>query len=622
MSGIVAILNVAGQPVDRELLGSMTDYMHFRGPDDRQVWFGDCVGLGHTMLRTTFEQEREQQPCSLDGHVWITADARIDDRAELKRKLTAKGREDVDDATDVDLILHAFHAWGKDCVDHLIGDFAFIIWDGRVRQLFCARDHFGVKPLYYAQIEAGLIFSNTLNVIRLHPAVSAGLNELAIADFLLFGYNQEADTTTFADIRRVPPAHTLTWQDGAVQVNRYWTLPIEETVRYKRSEEYIERFQELFWQAVDDRLRTDSVGVFMSGGLDSTSVAAVAKDLLSKQHANFDLRAYTVVYDELIPDEERYWSGLAAEHIGIPIHYLVADDYELFERWDQPELYMPEPTGEPFQAISVDQNRQIAARHRVALTGYGGDPLLYPSSSYFTGLMKRLRFGRLVSDIYGYSAMYDRLPPLYFGTWLRRWLGQQPWRSKYPEWLNPELERAYDLPQRWESIWQEPPSCHPEHPEAYRYLTSHDWPGILTAFDADSTGVPVEAWHPFFDLRLVQFVLQCPAFPWCVDKRLLRETMRGFLPDAVRQRPKAPLAGEPPLVRYGKADNGLTGHLEMAAAELVDYVDLAEIALRTPAKAPEDIWNRLRVHSLERWFSYFDNHIDSRNLLGEKYGNL
>jgi asparagine synthase (glutamine-hydrolysing) len=187
MSGIVGLLNLDGAPVDRDLLRGMTEFMAFRGPDAQESWVDGAVGFGHAMLRTTFEQEREQQPCSLDGEVWITADARIDGRSELKQKLAARGRADLKAATDVELILHAYHAWGRDCVAHLLGDFAFAIWDGRERALFCARDHFGVKPFYYAHIGDEVVFSNTLNAVRLHPAVPAELNELAIADFLLFG---------------------------------------------------------------------------------------------------------------------------------------------------------------------------------------------------------------------------------------------------------------------------------------------------------------------------------------------------------------------------------------------------------------------------------------------------
>ena len=158
----------------------------------------------------------------------------------------------------------------------------------------------------------------------------------------------------------------------------------------------------------------------MSGGLDSTAVAAAAKDLLNRHKPDHDLRAYTVVFDRLIPDEERYWSGLAADHIRIPIHYLVADEYIPWQDWESPEQVTPGPIDSPFAALGADQLRDITVRHRVALTGFGGDPALYPSLTYFVELVKRLRFDRVFADAGRYWLAHRRLPPLNFRTWLRR----------------------------------------------------------------------------------------------------------------------------------------------------------------------------------------------------------
>ena len=312
------------------------------------------MGLGHTLLRTTFESESERQPCSLDGQVWITADARIDGRADLIKQLAARGCAVPKNSPDVELILHAYQVWGEDCLSHLLGDFAFAIWDGPRRRLLCARDHLGVKPFYYADTGRTLVFSNTLNCVRQHPDVSDRLNDLAIADFLLFDFNQDPATTSFADIRRLPPAHYLTWEDDGLKVRRYWTLPKKGPVRYPRQRDYVEHFKELLGEAVSDRLRTDQVGMMMSGGLDSSLVAASAKRILAQKAAPFDLRAHTCVYDHLIPDTERYYAGLTAAHLRIPIRYQVADDYELFERFHLPELRRPEPENSPLIALWLD----------------------------------------------------------------------------------------------------------------------------------------------------------------------------------------------------------------------------------------------------------------------------
>ncbi len=545
MSGIVGILNVDGAPVNRRLLQRMTDGMAYRGPDAQVVWADHHVGFGHAMLRTTVDAQQEWQPVSLDGHVWMTADARVDGRTDLIRKLATHGRGNLGTATDAELILHAYHVWGQECLAHLLGDFAFGIWDGRVRRLFCARDQLGVKPLYYAQRADCLLFSNTLNCLRLHPAVSDALNEHAIGDFLLFGYNQEPATTTFADIQRLPAAHSFTWSDGALRLTRYWTLPLDGPIRYPKAGDYVEHFQELLCTAVADRLRTTRIGVSMSGGLDSTAVAATAHELLSRQTLPFDLRAYTVVYDRLIPDEERHYAGLVAKGLGVPIHYLPADDYGLYERWDQPELQTPEPSATPLSAVALDQLRTAAAYSRVMLGGEGGDVGFFPSFSCFFDLIKDCRLGPLLTYIGRHLISYRRLPPTYTRAQLKRWLGVQPRRPAYPAWLNPTFAARYDLPARWAQVYEESAPAHPLRPEAYHALTAPCWPSNFELYDPGATLLPLEFRQPFFDLRLLTYLLALPSIPWCADKELLRIAMCGRLPEPVRRRPKVPLAGDP-----------------------------------------------------------------------------
>jgi asparagine synthase (glutamine-hydrolysing) len=228
-----------------------------RGPDAQEIWVDGNAGFGHALLKTTDESERERQPFTLDGRVWIVADARVDARHDLIPKLKDKGHQSLSqDATDVELILRAYQAWSEDCVEHLLGDFAFAIWDGNEQRLFCARDHLGVKPFFYAQIGQKLIFTSSLDCIREHPAVSSRLNDVAIADFLLFDLNQDQSTTSFAEIQRIPPAHVAKWSASGMQLRRYWTLPIDEPVCFRKASDYIDRFKELLDQAVADRLRT------------------------------------------------------------------------------------------------------------------------------------------------------------------------------------------------------------------------------------------------------------------------------------------------------------------------------------------------------------------------------
>ena len=306
MSGIVGMYERGGAPLDRALLQALAHFISYCGPDARDTWSHGPVGLGHTMLRTTRASQCERQPASLGGRLWITADARVDCRDELLGKLTERegGKHSGPIATDSDLILRAYAVWGADCVQHLRGDFAFAIWDAQQKLLFCARDHFGIKPFYYSELGELFLFSNVLDCLRQHPEMSADLNDAAIGDFLLFGLNCDVATTTFRDIRRLPPAHCMTVSSEGLRIQRYWSAPTEGRIRYQRAEDYVEHFQILLQAAVSDRMAADRTGILLSGGLDSGTVAATARELSTCPGGTKDLRAYTVVYNSLFHDEE------------------------------------------------------------------------------------------------------------------------------------------------------------------------------------------------------------------------------------------------------------------------------------------------------------------------------
>ena len=608
MSGICGIVNLDGAPADRGLLQAMTSFMTFRGPDAQNVWVDGPVGFGHTLLRTTFESEREQQPCSLDGRVWITADARIDGRDELKSKLRAAHVRDLADATDVELILHAYHAWGTDCVQHLIGDFVFAIWDEPKQRLYCARDHFGIKPFFYARMDQCLIFSNTLNCVRQHPAVSATLNDLAIADFLLFDSNQNPATTTFADIQRLPSAHVMTWFPGSgVQLSRYWCLPTDLGVRHRPAGDYVEHFKELLDIAVADRLRTNRIGVEMSGGLDSSSIAAVALGILSRQAQPFELQAQTIVYDQLIPDQERHFSGLVAQHLGIPIHYIAADKYQLYERWNQLETWSPEPSHNPHAALHVDAFRGAAALSRVFLAGWDGDALLSESlRPHFRSLLNNCHYGRLLMAMVRYATLQRGDLPRALRNGLRRNHESVASASMsgagYPDWLNPELETRFELRKRWHQYHAMPSVDHPTRPYAYsiyEYVTQH--PGFFDWYDAGCTGLALEYRHPFMDLRLLDYCLSLPLQPWLVKKHILRAAMDGLLPEVVRTRPKTPLAGLPYMELLKRPKLGSFDHLRVTTNHC-RYINAAKLQLdKILCNNANACWSAMRPLSLQVW---------------------
>lgn len=599
MSGILGVVNLDGAPVDGRLLQRMTARLGLRGPDGQRVWLDAGIGFGHALLQAT-DGAAEVQPLALDGRFWIVADARIDARAALIADLAEPRDGTLEAASDAALILHAYRRWGERCVEHLLGDFVFAVWDAARHRLFCARDHFGVKPLYYARTSAGLVFSNTLDCVRLHPDVSGAVNEQAIADFLLFGMSLDPATTAFRAIRRLPPAHALAVA-ADLEPRRYWTLPTDGAVRYRRLPEYVEHFDTLLTRAVGDRLRCTRAGVLMSGGLDSTSVAATAARCLSAQVGGGDLRAYTTVLDQPTPDLERRYAALAAETLGIPIHYRRVDDYDVFERWDKPELRRPEPESDPLVAVQVDVLQDVAVASRVLLTGYGGDPAFRVPLGYATGLLRRGRWLRLAREVGQYVRLCGRLPRVRLGAHLRGRRRATP-PPALPDWLDPGLVARLDLRARVARAAAEPPALHPTRPAAHALLASTEWAATFESYDAGVTGVPVEVRHPFFDVRLVEYLLAIPPLPWSFDKTILRLAMSGRLPEAVRRRPKSVAAADAVVAALARPAAHRVDRFEALPA-LGAYVRRDRVPAVHGGRDPESVWTHLRPLCLNHWLA-------------------
>lgn len=575
MSGIAGIVNKDESPVDPRLLQRWLDFLRFRGPDGGQIWSEGPVGLVNTLLDTTGAAFPVHQPCSLDGKVWISADARIDGQQELKAKLQKVVAADPAHATDAKLILYAYHKWDLNCLDHLIGDFSFAIWDDAKQRLFCARDHFGVKPLFYADTSRHFMFSNTLNCLRLHPEVSNDLDDRAIADFLVYGMLVHLDRSAFSDIKRLPPAHCLSWSaEKGLDVRRYWSLPLPDLLRYPHRQDYIEQFRELMQQAVDDRLRTDCVLISMSGGLDSTSVAAVACNSEAHRYGHLSVQAGTSFHGRLIRDEEHRYARLAAERLGIPFHSLQVDAVSK-DPWIGNWFKTPEPVGRMAPLGAYQQTKTLLKDFRVVFTGQGGDPAFYPAPSSFPFFMKKLLWGDLGLCIFRYKFERGRLPRLDIRKCFRRWIGKgaKPDTPVVPPWLNQrfcaQLEKdsfsieSIRLTKRTESL----------RGGAHQQLIHPMWPDFFENADSGVTRQPIDVRHPYFDLRVVGFLLSLPPVPWCVDKYLIRRAMKHRLPQAVLERAKTTPQGFSDYERVRK-DETLFLNGQNLSGRLKRYIDL------------------------------------------------
>jgi asparagine synthase (glutamine-hydrolysing) len=542
LSGFAGILNLDGTPVDRRLLERMTHSLAFRGPDAEEIWCAGSAGLGHALLRTTEESVRERQPFALDGRLWIAADARIDARPELIEKLRAnRGASNAVSLStpDAELILHAYDTWGDACVKHLLGDFSFAVWDASKRRLFCARDHFGVKLLYHARIGSTLIFSNTMDALRVHPGITAKLSDAYVGDYLLIGCDMHPTLTPFEQIERLPPAHTLTASQEQVRFARYWSFPIEEPLRYRRSREYVDEFHGLLSKAVGDRLRTDRASISLSGGLDSTTVAAEAARQLSVPER---LLGATYGFNRVIRDPEPPLARVVADYLGMSFHYLAADDYGLFDRCDSLASRFPWPTDLALAASVCDLFDVVAGHGRLLLTGQGGDFGIAPSLAVHRGA----RVFRLLWDVGKYILAHGYAPRIGFRVTWQRWRGTSPKEvPPYPQWFEPEFESRTNLRDRYRELAREPPPAHPFRPDSYSSLISPFVSSVFENYDAGYWRLPLEVRHPLFDLRIQRFFLRLPMLPWCADKELLRVAMRGRLPVEILRRPKTPVEANP-----------------------------------------------------------------------------
>ena len=253
------------------------------GPNGSSLLASDRIALGHRLLKVTAEDELEAQPLAAHSHstpdtdtthdatIWLVADARVDNRAQLAVEFALSASEAAGMA-DSAFVLRAWQRWGQDCVEHLVGSFAFAVWDARVEEFFLARDHAGDRPLYYRKTAESFIFATTARAIRTCPGVSSELDERQLARDLI-GLPPEFPRTRFRDVQALAPGHCLTvGRDGAMH-RRYWQIDSLTEVRFARDEEYVEAFREIFDEAVRCRLRTTGgVATELSAGLDSVAL--------------------------------------------------------------------------------------------------------------------------------------------------------------------------------------------------------------------------------------------------------------------------------------------------------------------------------------------------------------
>lgn len=559
--------------------------MSFAGPDGQCEWSHHEAGLAHALLCTDRSAREPAQPLTFDGTVRAVVDARLDRRDELAGSLAAAGRHVRGDASDEELVLHAWHAWQTRCVEHLHGDFALIIWDAMHRRMFAARDRLGIRPLYWARLPGCVLVGNVQQSLAAHPDVASEINRQSAADFLVEGCVRDPRATFLAGIRRLPPAHCLALS-GDVRLSCYWTLQEPAPLRYRRGEDYVHQFQHVLKAAVADRLPRQPVSVLMSGGLDSTSIAAMARSVAG---AGSRLEAHTVMHRRLVRDQEEHFALSAAGHLGIPVHFLCADEYRLCEAGGS----ACEPACDALGQISNDLLRRASQRTRVALSGDGGDVIfLYPLAGHMRRMRQERRHAAAVRDLLWYVRAFGGVPrPLM--PRLSRWLGTRPAAIDLRQYLRAEPGgREVVRDAGWADSWPRADAAHA--------LLDPFWPAVFEQENPGSTGVPVEVRYPLLDLRVVEFALAIPPVPWMVNKHILRRAMRGLLPRDVRLHPKSP-AGDLVRSRLLRGDMDDTSWAQSQGIGTI--MDTGRVGPPCPGQHPDLCDMALRAVLLDRWLA-------------------
>ena len=644
MCGIAGV--VSGDAAALGAIGAMTRALRHRGPDDEGYLLADSragraqpfrgadsvegvthpplpaaappgsdVALGHRRLAILDLTVAGHGPMSsADGSLWITYNGEVYNYVELREELAARGHT-FRTGTDTEVLLAAYAEWGEDALSRLNGMFAFGLYDARRGVLFCARDRFGVKPFFYHAGGGLFAFASEIKGLLAHPRIPRRPKESTLAGFLARGWLDEGEDTFFEAVKSLPPAHRLTLdvRTGGLRVSRWYEVPAGETTADPRA------FRALLEDAVRLRLRSDvDVGTCLSGGLDSSSIVAITASLRTNGRGR---HAFSVLYDEPGIAERPFVEAVVAA-TGVEGHVTTASSADLLA--DLPALIRhqdePIPSAGPFSHWRV---MRLAREHglKVLLDGQGADEVLagYPyQMGPFLGEIAR-RFGwpralgaaRDAARVTGrplafYAGLlaYQRLPAPSF---LRRAaIGRFSTHTHVPKALfDPAwLSSVGPLPGERHSLR----STLREERLANLWRTS--LPALLRYEDRNSMAFGIEARTPFLDYRLVEHAMALPAEGLVHDgwsKVILRESMRGVIPEVVRLRrdklgfttpEKRWMAELAPQVREWLGDGSRVATRLRPTALLAWRADPPETLARRPG-----LW---RLIAAEHWLRYVE----------------
>ncbi len=557
MCGIngIAFPPTSGRHVDESRLVAMRDILHHRGPDDGGIFIDGNIGLGHRRLSIVDVAHGAQPMFNGDRTCSIVYNGEIYNHADYRENLESLGYK-FQNRSDTETILHLYETHGRDCVDHLRGMFAFAIWDKTKRELFIARDRFGVKPLYYVHDDEGnLFFASEIKSLLAADAVKPEINFNALPDQLA-NHGTSGDETLFRGVKRLMPGHTMTWKDGRVDIREFWDLSFEPKHEARTDADYIEEWRHLFRQSVELRLMADvPLGMFLSGGIDSSAIAAMMSTMVTEP-----IKTFSVGFREREANELEY-ARLVAKKFGTDHHEITITPEQFFDALPDLVWHEDEPIGFD-SSIPLYFVSKLAQQHvKVVLTGEGADETMAGYGRYAKAL-------KLLS----YGGRYESVTPSFLRDAVRGGV------ATLPPSLNRKLNRTFltrdsdienlffdnfgifpksmqsglfsqstkekidDLnPYTRQNAWLD--KCDAEdvldkllYADTKTYL--HE---LLMKQDQMSMAASIESRVPFLDHKLVEFTARLPRemkLRGGTTKWILREAMKGILPPEILNRPK------------------------------------------------------------------------------------
>jgi asparagine synthase (glutamine-hydrolysing) len=560
MCGIAGIVAADRLRVE-EIAGltRMRDVLTHRGPDAAGAWHDDHAALGHRRLSIVDLATGAQPLGNEDGSVWVVYNGEIYNHAELRPELEAAGHE-YRTRCDTEAIVHAYEEWGDACVHRFRGMFAFAVWDSRRRRLLLARDRLGVKPLYWAVHQDRLLFGSEIKAILASGLVHARANEGAIPE-MLGTRTLAGEETLFLGVQKLLPGHTLAFENGRVRIRQYWDVPVPDETDDRQPQSdtgtWVRRFRDLLEESVRLRLMADvPLGMFLSGGLDSSAIAAVMARQIDRP-----LQTFSVAFGERAFSELE-WSRQVAQAIGADAHEVVIGPDDFFGALPRLVWHEDEPIAHPSSVPLYFVSALARAHVKVVLTGEGSDELLAGYGRYPRSLLN-WRAGQVyarllpgVARTWIAQRMVDRLPGRLGALAKRSFLGVEhsasatffdnfaairlrDQRHLLAPARRPDatIDRVYAGTRRHFVRFPDASLLSRVlYTDVKTYLVE-----LLMKQDQMSMAASIESRVPFLDHRLVEFVSELPSslkLSGWTTKRVLREAAKDLLPASILDRPK------------------------------------------------------------------------------------